>query len=109
MNVLRSFEMELLNKDTFKSAIENGIVVVDFFAEWCSPCKQLAPFLNKKEEEFPSVKFFKVDTDENDSLTSLYQIRSLPTVIIFKNGKEEERIVGFSSAVIDNSIRKVLA
>ena len=101
--------MELLNKDNFKSSISNGVVVVDFFAEWCGPCKQLAPYLTKKEEELPWVKFFKVDTEENDILTSLYQIRSLPTVVIFKNGIEQERVVGFSSTVIENSIRKVLA
>jgi len=100
--------MENLTDETFKTNIETGIVVVDFYAEWCSPCKMLKPFLEKKQNEFPNVKFFKVDTEECDRLTSIYQIKALPTVLIFKNGVEEERIVGFSAPTIEDKIRKVV-
>jgi thioredoxin 1 len=100
--------MENLTDDTFKNEIENGMVVVDFYADWCGPCRMVKPFLEKKQVEFPSVKFFKVDTEECDRLTSIYQVRALPTIIIFKNGKEEERIVGFSAQTIEEKIRKVV-
>lgn len=100
--------MENLNDNNFKNEIENGVVVVDFYAEWCGPCRMVKPFLEKKQTEFPEVKFFKVDTEECDRLTSIYQVRALPTVLVFKNGKEEERIVGFSAQTIEEKIRKVV-
>lgn len=101
-------KMENLNDNNFKNEIENGIVVVDFYADWCGPCKMLKPFLEKKQVEFPEVKFFKVDTEECDRLTNIYQIRALPTVIVFKNGKEEERVVGFSAPTVESAIKKVV-
>ena len=100
--------MLIINEQNFKTKIEEGVVVVDFYADWCSPCKLLGNFLEKKQVEFPSVKFFKVDTEECDRLTSIYQVRALPTIIIFKNGKEEERVVGFSAQTIEEKIRKVV-
>jgi len=99
--------MELITEQNFKTKIAEGVVIVDFFAEWCGPCKMLAPFLEKKQNELQDVKIFKVDTEDCQMLTNLYQVRALPTVIIFKNGKEEERIVGFSAQAIENAIRKV--
>lgn len=100
--------MEIITEQNFKTKIAEGVVIVDFFAEWCGPCKQLAPFLEKKQKEYPDVKIYKVDTEDCQMLTNLYQVRALPTVIIFKNGKEEERVVGFSAQAIDNTIRKVV-
>lgn len=100
--------MEIITEQNFKTKIAEGVVIVDFFAEWCSPCKLLIPFLEKKQNEYPDVKIYKVDTEDCQMLTNLYQVRALPTVIIFKNGKEEERVVGFSAQAIDNTIRKVV-
>lgn len=99
--------MKLITEQDFKKEIETGVVVVDFFADWCGPCKMLAPFLDKLSKELPTVKFVKVDTEDCQMLSNLYQIRALPTVIIFKNGKEEERVVGFSAKTIEEKIRKI--
>jgi thiol-disulfide isomerase/thioredoxin len=70
--------------------------------------KRIKQNIEKKQEEFPDVKFFKVDTEECDRLTNIYQVRALPTVLVFKNGKEEERIVGFSAPTVEAAIRKVI-
>lgn len=101
--------MKLITENEFKNEIENGIVVVDFFAPWCSPCKAMAAYLEKIQDDYTDIKFVKIDTDECDSITSTYQVRSLPTLIFFKNGVEFDRLVGFSSKSVDNMIGKVLA
>lgn len=100
--------MEILTQENFNEEIKTGIVIVDFYADWCGPCKQLAPFLDKLSKENTNIKFVKVDTEESQELSSLYNIRALPTIVFFKNGKEEERNVGFSPATVVNTLRKVI-
>lgn len=71
-------------------------VVVDFYAQWCGPCKMAAPVLDKLADEFMSkVKIVKLDVDQNQGLAQQYQVMSIPTVIVFKSGTEVERKVGF--------------
>lgn len=70
------------------------VVLVDFYATWCGPCRMLAPILEEMSEEFPAVKFLKVDVDEETSLASAYEIRNLPTLLVFKEGKVVARNVG---------------
>lgn len=88
-----------LNNDNFQSeALGAGVVLVDFYADWCGPCKMIAPVLEELAAEFDGrAKICKVDVDNNDELASKYGIRSIPTLIIFKNGQEAEKSVGFSS------------
>ncbi|RME75760.1 MAG: thioredoxin [Planctomycetota bacterium] len=70
-------------------------VVVDFYADWCAPCKMLAPILDSMAEKFEGkVKFVKVNTDENPDLREKYQIMGVPTLMFFKNGKKEDVAVG---------------
>lgn len=63
-------------------------VLVDFYADWCGPCKQMPPILKQVKEEFrEQVKIIKVDVDKNTNIASKYQIRSIPTLMIFKDGE----------------------
>ena len=81
------FEQEVLEADL--------PVLVDFWAEWCSPCKMIAPILEKLAEEYDGkIKFVKVDTEENFETPSSYGILSLPTLLVFKEGQQIERITG---------------
>ena len=79
-----SFEKEVLNC--------SGVVLVDFWAEWCGPCKMLAPVLEEMADEYKQVKF--VNVDENNELAIKFGIRSIPTMMIFKNGEKVDQLVG---------------
>lgn len=81
------FEKEVLN--------EEGIVVVDFWATWCGPCKMIAPIIEELDEEMSNVKFVKVDVDKNPEIAGEYKIVSIPTLKIFKGGKVVNTLVGF--------------
>lgn len=75
-----------------------GLVIVDFFAVWCGPCKMMAPSIEKLAKEFEgTVKIGKFDVDENPEVSGKYEIQSIPTTIFFKNGEMVERLVGFQS------------
>ena len=79
--------------------------VVDFFANWCGPCRKLAPILEEVEAELvEKVKFAKIDTDENLEMAKKYQVSGLPSLLIFKNGEVVERLVGLmpKSSIITN-------
>jgi thioredoxin 1 len=84
-----------LNDSNFNQQIASGIVLVDFWAEWCMPCKMMAPILNEVANEIPAgVKVCKLNVDQAKQTAAKYNVRSIPTMIIFKNGKEVKRLVG---------------
>ncbi|MDR3595189.1 thioredoxin [Clostridium sp.] len=86
----------VVDSNEFKNEIESGITVVDFFATWCGPCKMLSPVLEGLSSEMEGkVKFIKVDIDQSLELANQFQISSVPTMIVFKNGEKANQLVGF--------------
>lgn len=89
---------KLVNNSQFYNKIRTSdkLVVMDFFATWCGPCKMLAPIFESLSNEMSDkVDFAKIDIDRSLEVVEEYKIVSVPTMIIFKNGKEVQRIVGF--------------
>lgn len=83
--------------DEFKTVINEGKVVVDFFATWCGPCKMLSPVMDEISNELSDINFYKVDVDKNEDIAREYGIMSIPTIIIFENGKVVNTLVGLRS------------
>lgn len=98
--------MENLN---FNDEVKEGITLVDFFAEWCGPCKMIKPIINELSNEVKDVKILQIDVDKFPDLAGKYNIKSVPTFIVFKDGKEVEKAVGANSSkdyfinLIDNA------
>lgn len=81
-------------KKEFNGVIKKPFVVVDFWAEWCPPCKILAPILEELEKKLKNITFVKVDVSENKELALRFNIEIVPTLLIFKKGKLIDRIIG---------------
>lgn len=90
--------MALINatSETFEREVfnTNGTVLVDFWAAWCGPCQMLSPVLHEVAEEHPEVKIVKVNVDENEDLAIKFNVMSIPTLIVYKDGKSVNRVMG---------------
>ena len=88
-----------LTKENFQAEITKSdkLVLVDFWAVWCGPCQMMAPILHELEAEMPDVQIGKVNVDEQMDLARQFRVVSIPTLIIFKNGQEVQRMVGVTS------------
>lgn len=88
-----------LTKENFQAEITKSYkpVLVDFWAVWCGPCQMMAPILHELEAEMPDVQIGKVNVDEQMDLARQFRVVSIPTLIIFKNGQEVQRMVGVTS------------
>jgi thioredoxin 1 len=88
-------KIKKLSDQNFEHQIKSGIVLVDFWATWCMPCKMMAPVLNNLSEELTgNASVGKLDVDQNRAASAKYGVRSIPTLVLFKNGKEINRFVG---------------
>ena len=83
------------NNKSFEAQTSNGLVLVDFFANWCGPCKMIGPVLEEMAKERDDFNIVKVDVDENQELAMKYQVMSIPTLILFKDGKPVSQKLGF--------------
>jgi len=83
-----------LNQNNFDNAIANGTALVDFYADWCGPCRMVSPIVDEIADSRPDITVCKVNVDDESALAMKYGVMSIPTLLVFKNGKEEARIVG---------------
>jgi len=87
--------IKMLDESNFSKEIESGVTLIDFFAEWCGPCRMLAPVVEDVADSLKDkASFGKVDIDKQVKLATEYQVTSIPTLVLFKDGKEIDRIVG---------------
>lgn len=95
---------EIKTQDEFYEILSEGLVVVDFFATWCGPCKMIAPLLDKFSKEYESVKFIKVDVDQFGEIAQKYEISSMPTVLFAKNGEVANKVIGANPNAIKQAL-----
>ena len=90
----------------FDSIIANGKVVVDFYADWCGPCKMLGPIVEASSKEHEDITFLKVNVDDFGDIAMRFGIMSIPTILIFENGELKTKEVGFrSKSELDNLLK----
>jgi len=84
-----------LTRKEFDEYTKNGLVLIDFFADWCMPCVMMSPILEELSEDFKGkIKFGKINVDENRDLAQKFNILSIPNFILFKDGKKAEELIG---------------
>jgi len=87
--------MKIINTEEFNELIKSGTVLVDFYADWCGPCKMLGPVLEEVSGEYPDIEFVKVNVDDNMDLAESYGIMSIPAVYLFKDGAVIAKMSGY--------------
>ena len=97
-----------LTEQSFDSGISKGYTLVDFWAEWCGPCKALAPTIDKIADDYKNkVTVAKVDIDANPGIPAKFGIRGIPTVILFKDGQQVDLFVGNNPAKIREMVTRI--
>ena len=88
--------VKVLNEENFEKEVlnSNETVLVDFYADWCGPCKAMSPIIDEIAEEVSTAKVGKVNVDENGELAVKYNVASIPTIMVFKNGEPSKTFVG---------------
>ncbi len=89
-----------LNQQTFTDFIASGLVLVDFWAPWCGPCRMQLPILDQVAEKIPAVKIGKVNIDENRELAAQYGVETIPYLVLFKDGRKVNEFVGMRQASV---------
>lgn len=92
--------VNVFNEDNFEDEVINSdkTTIVDFYADWCGPCKMMSPVIDKiAEENVEKIKVGKVNVDDNQELAMKYNVMSIPTILVFKNGKLEKTFIGVTS------------
>ena len=102
--------MEIITEKNFNEKIEKGLVLVDFFANWCGPCRMMAPVLEDVKKDLGGdVQIFKVDVDEDQNLARQFGVMSIPTLITFVDGVQKEKNIGYCTKdVVENALRKYI-
>jgi len=104
--------LKIENTDLFTEAMElskTKLVVIDFFAVWCGPCKVIAPKVEELSTEFANqVSFYKLDVDEQSKIAEQQEVRAMPTFLFFKDGKKVDEVVGANPKALKAGIEKHL-
>jgi len=94
---MASDKLKTLTDGNFDQEIKNGVVLVDFWAEWCGPCRRIAPIVEQLAGEYEGrATIGKVNVDENPNVPGRFMIRGIPTLLLFKNGELAETLVGLA-------------
>jgi thioredoxin 1 len=83
-----------LNSANFDSVTSKGLVLVDFWAEWCGPCKMMHPVFDRMAKKYRHIKFARVNVDQNQDISLKFGVQSIPTFIMFKDGKQVDKMIG---------------
>jgi thioredoxin 1 len=99
-----------LNQTNIEETIKEGVALVDFWAPWCGPCRMIAPVIEQLAQEFEGkAKICKINTEEEQELAQQYQIRSIPTILFFKDGEIVDQLIGSTTkAVLEEKLNKYL-
>lgn len=98
-----------LNESNFDDEISQGTTLVDFWADWCAPCKALAPIIEEMAEKYPGkLKVAKVDIDQNPNIPVRFGIRGIPTVMLFRDGQQVDIFVGNSPQKIVEMVERAV-
>ncbi|NLK93662.1 MAG: thioredoxin [Clostridiales bacterium] len=100
-----------VNDSDFNEKVKKseGIVIIDFYADWCGPCKMQGPVLEELQEEIQQVKIYKLDVDKNSITADEFKIQNIPTILVFKNGEMVDKKIGFQpKEVLSNYIKEIL-
>lgn len=102
--------LEITDKTMQENIDKNGVLVLDFYASWCMPCKMMTPAFDELAEEMSGVAVFaKIDIDENPETAKKYGVTSIPSIIILKDGKLEEKMVGLQQKMkIEDTVSNIV-
>ena len=87
--------LKYLKNEDFNEEIKNGLVLVDFYADWCGPCRMISPIVEELSNEIEGLKVIKINVDEREDVAKIYGIMSIPTLILFRDGQMEKKQLGF--------------
>ena len=100
--------IENISDQNYEEIIKTGLVLVDFWAEWCAPCKMLSPILDELSNEINGVRFVKINTDENQDMAQKLGITGIPTLLLYKEGEIIERMHNIPKAQLNSILQKHL-
>jgi thioredoxin 1 len=103
-------DIKVLTADDYAESIASGSVVVDFYADWCGPCKMMAPIVHELADEYDGkIKFYKLNTDDSKSIAASNHVASIPTLLFFKDGEQKDRSSGMlDKAAITEKLGSIL-
>ncbi|KAL2918183.1 hypothetical protein HK105_202110 [Polyrhizophydium stewartii] len=101
-----SHKVQVVGSSDFATAIQSGVVVVDFYATWCGPCKMISPKFHDFSNVYTTIKFIQVDVDDAPDVAENANIRAMPTFQVYKDGKMVDELVGADPSKLESMIKK---